>query len=200
MSEPTCEVCNWTNTSCLNLGEFGKPKWVCHGCIQRIVNERDELANWKKEAMQVMPDFQAIGKALNLPLGVSISPEILPGILKLKADVERLRSAIRRAGFAVMETSSDWSIHDISELAKNDEKRTAEIIIRNLELEAEVKQAKQSGMETHYILAVFAELISAMGPDSDDASAFMARYEDMVQNMYMAIQVQKALAHSPAKP
>lgn len=29
--EPTCEVCNWTNTGCLKV----QGEWTCHGCIDR---------------------------------------------------------------------------------------------------------------------------------------------------------------------
>lgn len=50
---------------------------------------------------------------------------------------DKLRTAIRNAGFSVMETSGDWSIHDVGEHAKRDEERTTEIIARNADLEAE---------------------------------------------------------------
>ena len=38
-----CSVCNWTNVGCINLGEFGKPRWVCQGCCKRALEERDQL-------------------------------------------------------------------------------------------------------------------------------------------------------------
>jgi len=42
-----CEVCNWTNTGCLRVGsddsKDADPKWMCHGCLNRAINERDDL-------------------------------------------------------------------------------------------------------------------------------------------------------------
>ena len=36
---PVCSVCNWTNSpgSVWNLGEPGKPRWVCQGCCKRAL-------------------------------------------------------------------------------------------------------------------------------------------------------------------
>lgn len=48
------------------------------------MNEIEELRRWKAEALKVMPDFQAIGKALGVPIGETIHDKILPGIEKLK--------------------------------------------------------------------------------------------------------------------
>lgn len=30
-----CSICGWTNVSLLNVGECGRPRLVCHGCIKR---------------------------------------------------------------------------------------------------------------------------------------------------------------------
>lgn len=46
--------------------------------------ELEALRRWKAEAIEVMPDMQAIGKALDIQLGESIHDKILPGIEKLK--------------------------------------------------------------------------------------------------------------------
>lgn len=56
-------------------------------------------------------------------------------------EVAKLRDAIRRAGFAVCQTSGDWTIHDVSEYAKQEEDRTTEIIMTNIKLERAVKAA-----------------------------------------------------------
>lgn len=45
MNTQTCQVCNWTNVGCLNVGEFGHPKWICHGCIARAIKELVRLAD-----------------------------------------------------------------------------------------------------------------------------------------------------------
>jgi len=55
---------------------------------------------------------------------------------KVAAERDKLREAIRDAGFQVMQTSGKWSIHDVSELAKRDEERTAQVILENIELTA----------------------------------------------------------------
>lgn len=54
-----------------------------------------------------------------------------------ESERDRLRNAISKAGFAVMETSGDWSIHDVSEQGKAEEARSLEVATRNAELEAE---------------------------------------------------------------
>lgn len=55
MSE-VCSVCNWTNHGCLNVGNHGKPKWMCHGCIKRSLDtlqskltEMDQMLEWASE-------------------------------------------------------------------------------------------------------------------------------------------------------
>lgn len=50
----------------------------------------------------------------------------------------KLRAAIKRAGFAVMETSGEWSIHDVSEQGKAEEAKCLEVATKNAELEARV--------------------------------------------------------------
>jgi hypothetical protein len=39
----TCSECNWTNVSLLNLGDLGKPRWICHGCCKRAFQKIDTL-------------------------------------------------------------------------------------------------------------------------------------------------------------
>lgn len=54
-----------------------------------LKKEIEELKSWKQSAISVMPDMQAIGKALNVPLGQSVHDKILPGIEKLKGSIIR---------------------------------------------------------------------------------------------------------------
>ncbi len=44
--------------------------------------ELEQLRQWKKEAIAVMPDFQKIGKLLGLKLGESVNDKIIPFIEK----------------------------------------------------------------------------------------------------------------------
>ncbi len=65
---------------------------------------------------------------------------------RLQQEVVKLREAIRDAGFAVMQTSGKWSIHDVSEKAKAqaafDDKRTTELIMENIRLEKELSETR----------------------------------------------------------
>jgi len=45
-----CSECNWGNSSLLNLGEFNKPRWVCHGCCKLAIEARDESLSALREA------------------------------------------------------------------------------------------------------------------------------------------------------
>ena len=38
-----CGECNWCNGELWNLGEFGKPRWVCQGCAKRAIEKKDRL-------------------------------------------------------------------------------------------------------------------------------------------------------------
>jgi hypothetical protein len=58
--------------------------------------ERQELRAWKAHALACTPDWQAIGKALNLRLGTSVSDQVLPGILNLLKDRHELVIQLRR--------------------------------------------------------------------------------------------------------
>ena len=82
-------------------------------------------------------DHQAV-----LQLGMDRIRWLSRKLAALTAERDKLRGAIRLAGFQVMETSGDWSIHDVSEQAKVDEERTAEVIVQNIELEARATAAE----------------------------------------------------------
>lgn len=71
-------------------------------------NERDErdalkaqleaLKEWKREALVVIPDYQAIGKVLDLPLGTNVWEKLLPEIKELKGKCADWRdTAIKHA-------------------------------------------------------------------------------------------------------
>lgn len=61
--------------------------------LRAMTVERDELQAWKAEALAVMPDFQAIGQALGVPLGEAVHDRILPGILALQAQLKAAQEA-----------------------------------------------------------------------------------------------------------
>lgn len=57
----------------------------CQHVRQQLQRQVDELRKWKESALAVMPDMQAIGKALKIPLGQSIHDKILPAIRQLQS-------------------------------------------------------------------------------------------------------------------
>lgn len=59
------------------------------------------------------------------------------------AERDKLREAVRAAGFAVMETSGAWSIHDVSERGKAEEAKALEVATRNVDLEVEVAKLRE---------------------------------------------------------
>ncbi len=52
--------------------------------LARQCEELEELRRWKAEAMESFPDWQEIGKELNLQIGDDVKDHILPGIRALK--------------------------------------------------------------------------------------------------------------------
>ncbi len=63
----------------------------------------------------------------------------------LLAENAKLRDAIKRAGFGLMQTSGHWSIHDVSQLARQDQEKTVEVINQNIELRAAI-EAKDAAL------------------------------------------------------
>ena len=64
--------------------------------VRQLRDERDELAQWQREAMMVESEWnaQAVGRALGLTLGKSIRAAILPGILELQCQLAEARGAM----------------------------------------------------------------------------------------------------------
>lgn len=52
----------------------------------------EELERWKKSALAVMPDFQEIGKLLDIPIGESVHDKIIPAIKSMQEEIENLKS------------------------------------------------------------------------------------------------------------
>lgn len=85
------------------LDSEGKENVWCHGWDGRHVigydcewldeyaplSQLEELKRWKAEALSVMPDMQAIGKAIGVPLGQSIHDKILPAIQQLSKEQQQ---------------------------------------------------------------------------------------------------------------
>jgi hypothetical protein len=61
-------------------------------------------------------------------------------------DYEKLVNAVTRAGFGILRTSGDWSIHDVSHKAKEDEERELQVVRRNVELELEVERLTKDSL------------------------------------------------------
>lgn len=57
-----------------------------------LKEENQRLRAWKESAMSVTPPLQEIAKELDVKLGESIHDKILPGIMKLKQQIEYLSS------------------------------------------------------------------------------------------------------------
>lgn len=60
------------------------------------------------------------------------------------AEALKLRAAIKAAGFAVMETSGAWSIHDVSERGKAEEAKSLEVAMENVHLSVEAKRLREA--------------------------------------------------------
>lgn len=62
-----CSVCNWTNTasSLLNLGDPGKPRWLCHGCIKREVAKLEsQVGQLEKARLQDLSELRETTKMM----------------------------------------------------------------------------------------------------------------------------------------
>lgn len=50
------------------------------GSNEELKRQIEELRRWKADAMQVMPDYQEIGKILGLKLGETVHDKIIPAL------------------------------------------------------------------------------------------------------------------------
>lgn len=48
-----CQICKWTNVGCLNVGQHGQPRWVCHGCLTKAMELLESAKNAKAELEQM---------------------------------------------------------------------------------------------------------------------------------------------------
>ena len=79
-----------------------KPLDTVSGVLSQISNmvaglfdHITELQAWKRSAIECSPPWQEIGRALDLPIGTDVPPEILPGILSLREKVMELERTIK---------------------------------------------------------------------------------------------------------
>lgn len=76
---------------------FEKGAWyIFNKYVTPLQARIKELEGWKESAIAVMPDFQAIGKEIGVPLGRGVSPEILPWIIEQKRKLKQLEEENER--------------------------------------------------------------------------------------------------------
>lgn len=85
----------------------------CMEVMESLVDKEKkvmELRDWKESALEVMPDYQEIGKLLGVQLGLSVHDKIVLGITALLKDKERLtafQNVLRH-----LETERDSFVHE----------------------------------------------------------------------------------------
>lgn len=128
-----CQVCS-------DLCDHGAFWRDCSQCsparIGNLVQRTDELRKESNDGLKMNAVLRADGEVVpadNL-LMAARKPEDYIGkvsmgmrIANLQAENAALRGAIKSAGFSVMETSGDWSIHDVSEHGKAEARRALEV-------------------------------------------------------------------------
>ena len=92
MNPDTCPHCglnsiNWSDI-CNDDGITGIRSYVCYE------RELSQLREWKESAIAVTPPLQEIGRELGLGLGQTIHDNILPGIVRLRAELSEARKII----------------------------------------------------------------------------------------------------------
>jgi hypothetical protein len=100
-------------------GEFRNHEgWKVHPFVnlaRQLESELNDALAWKESASIVMNkiDLQAVGKALNVPLGRDISSAILPGITALQATVGPLVKSLRDTLFAARNADETGYVTDV---------------------------------------------------------------------------------------
>ena len=86
------------------------------------------------------------------------------------SEAQKLREAIRDAGFSVMQTSGRWSIHDVSKLADAEREKTNQVISENIDLEIKVSKF-EAAIKDAFELFKAADAERLEGTDDADAEA-----------------------------
>jgi hypothetical protein len=86
---------NYSDKTTLKRGFVAGCKATYKRYISPLLEENEALKAWKQQAIDVMPDFQAIGKLLKVKLGESVSNNIIPGIKALIEENEVLKRRVR---------------------------------------------------------------------------------------------------------
>jgi len=89
--------------------------------------------------------------------------ELATALAAATTENTQLRSAINRAGFGVMKTSGDWLICDVSKAGEAEREKTAEIIIRNIELEKEIAAATERELGMREAMSGAVRMLHAAG-------------------------------------
>lgn len=113
--------------------------------------------NWREMPRAVDSLIEAFAKAESLHTEASyvVACGWRDKFRAAEAENAKLRAAIKDAGFAVMETSGAWSIHDVSEKGKVDEARELEVATKNVTLEVENLKLRGVLAEANRVLGVY---------------------------------------------
>lgn len=91
-----------------DYGQTATPATDAIHDVRELLAEVETLTRWKNEAMPVMDGLQELGRALDIPLGHSITgPDALAAVEQLQKshehdgrEIARLREEVRRARVA----------------------------------------------------------------------------------------------------
>lgn len=88
--------------------------------IKRLMEDNEQLKQWKTEAMEVMAPMQEIGKAIGGKPGQSIHDKILPAIERLTLERDLAQSCNRKLVEAleiVVNWNDHWSLDRLKDIA-----------------------------------------------------------------------------------
>lgn len=88
----------------------------------------------------------------------------------LRAERDLLRDAIITAGFSVMQTSGAWSIHDVSERAKQLEEDDFKRATRNVELEIENDRLRAACAAAEAYILTLRQIVYSSVPGVPEAA------------------------------
>lgn len=87
-----------TSVSAPDEAELEK-QWIADGSTNSfktwLIRKVAELQGWKESQMACTPDYQEIGKLLDVRWGESVHDKIVPGICALRDSRDRLQEALR---------------------------------------------------------------------------------------------------------
>jgi hypothetical protein len=157
----TCQICNWTNTNCWNIGEpNGGQKWICHGCVKRELERlKAELDCAQADGIALRRDKSMFSNALS-----KVNAELEKTNAELEKSKQNAAYWVSQHGLEAEKRGETEHQLDLcrGNLAEQFESLERELSQANANSEANYKLMKKAEAETARLASKFNRLVGVI--------------------------------------